>query len=283
MNGGMSFGGQTSSRPPREGNNNTLVITDVPPASLTLEAVNNHFKQFGTVTNVALDARAKKALVAFSTPNEAYAAWKSDEPVFNSRHVKVLWHRPMEGHGAKGQEALEASAPLLENMRKIEAEGVQAVQGSVVTAHEKEAMVKARIEEMQQRQRLLEKHIAEQKVLLKRLEDKPQDPEERKAIKTRLKEITAEMEAQKALKPIDMAELQAMVASIKPKKPLPSRKPPSNPAEGVHSIRDLLDQDMEGKADGQVDADTIALREKVRQLRAQVSLPGKGRPSQQSY
>jgi hypothetical protein len=32
---------------------------------------------------------------------------------------------------------------------------------------------------------------------------------------------------------------------------------------------------MEGKADGQVDADTIALREKVRQLRAQVSLPGR--------
>jgi RNA-binding protein 26 len=260
---GMSFGGQTSNRPPKEGTNNTLVITEIPLASMSLEAVNNHFKQFGTVTNVALEAREKKALVAFSSAHEAHAAWKSDQPVFNSRHVKVLWHRPMEGHGSKGQEALEASAPLLQNMRKIEAEGAQAIQGSVVTSHEKQAQAKARVEEIQAQQRVMEKHIAEQRVLFARLEGKPADPVEKRSIKTRLKEVSKELES---LQPIDIAELQSLMAIIKPKKPLPQKRMASNPAEGVHSVKELLDQDMEGE----VDADTLALREKVKQLRAEV-------------
>ncbi len=261
---GMSFGGQTSNRPAKEGTNNTLVITDVPPAFLSLDAVHNHFKQFGTVTNVALEAREKKALVAFSSAHEAHAAWKSDEPVFNSRHVKVLWHRPMEGHGSKGQEALEASAPLLQNMRKIEAEGVQAIQGSVVTSHEKQTQARARLDEIQAQQRVMEKYIAEQKVLFARLEAKPTDLEEKRSIKTRLKDVSKELDS---LKPIDMAELQSLMAVIKPTKPLPRKKLMSNPAEGVHSVEEMLDHDMEGE----VDADTLALREKVKQLRAQVS------------
>jgi RNA-binding protein 26 len=106
------FGGEVQRFHP-ERRDKTLVVEKIPEDKLSLDAVNSWFKRFGTVTNVAVDAATAKALVSFSTHEEAHAAWKTEDAVFGNRFVKVFWHRPMEGQGLAGQRALAASAPIV--------------------------------------------------------------------------------------------------------------------------------------------------------------------------
>ena len=94
----------------------TIVVEKIPEEHLSLEDVNGWFKKFGTVTNVAVDAVGGKALVSFSMHEEALAAWKAEEAVFNNRFIRIFWHRPMEGQGSTGARMLQASAPLIANL-----------------------------------------------------------------------------------------------------------------------------------------------------------------------
>lgn len=182
-------------KPPEDRNGNTLVITDIPNQKLSVQPIRDYFSQFGEVTNVALEARSARALVSFTSNAEAYQAWKSDEAVFGSRHVKVLWHRPRPGQGAAGAEALEKSAKLIANLKAIEQGGSVGVQGEkkAILAGP-EARLAATLAELEAKDRRGKKEtlIAEQKVLLKRASEGTQ--EEKKAILVRLKELAKEVE-----------------------------------------------------------------------------------------
>ena len=89
------------------------MVEKIPEEHLTLEAVNNWFKRFGTVTNVAVDKHSAKALVSFASHDEAHAAWKTQEAIFNNRFVKIFWHKPLEGQGGVGARMLQASASVV--------------------------------------------------------------------------------------------------------------------------------------------------------------------------
>jgi len=80
----------------------TLVVEKIPDDHLSLGAVSDWFKKFGTVTNVAVDPPTAKALVTFAEHDQAWKAWKSEEAVFGNRFVKVYWHRPLVGRGGRG-------------------------------------------------------------------------------------------------------------------------------------------------------------------------------------
>ena len=180
-----------SNRPPTE-KTSTLVITDIPPAHLSIPAVREYFAQFGEVTNVAIEGASKRALVSYSNNREAYMAWKSDEAVFGSRHVKVLWHRPRPGQGEAGQKALEASAGLVANLKKLE--GGENVQQGEAKLRGPDSRLKQTLAELEAREKRGKKEtlIAEQKVLLNRA--RTVDKEEKVKILGRLKEIGKEME-----------------------------------------------------------------------------------------
>lgn len=193
-----------SSKPPQDRNGNTLVITDIPQPNLSIIAIRDYFSQFGEVTNVAVEAKSKRALVSFTSNYEAYQAWKSDEAVFGNRHVKVLWHKPRPGHGAAGQEALAKSAGLLANMKALET-GQGNVQGStkaLLTGPEQR--LKATLLDLEQKERRQKKEtlMAEQKVLLARAKEGTK--EDKLALLKRLKEINKEFE--EADKPIPKPE-----------------------------------------------------------------------------
>ncbi|ESK98423.1 ccch zinc finger and rrm domain-containing protein [Moniliophthora roreri MCA 2997] len=112
--GGRGRGKPGSFRPERR-TDKTLVLERIPEDKLSLTQVNDWFKRFGTVTNVAIDQTQSKALISFATHEEAHAAWKSEDAVFGNRFVKVFWHRPMEGQGQVGQRMLAASATFVTN------------------------------------------------------------------------------------------------------------------------------------------------------------------------
>ncbi|KAJ7275291.1 hypothetical protein B0H12DRAFT_1215141 [Mycena haematopus] len=188
------FNGQVHKFNSERGNDKTLVVEKIPDDKLSLEHVNDWFKRFGTVTNVAIDSSSAKALVSFSNHEEAHAAWKSEDAVFNNRFVKLFWHRPLEGHGQVGARMLAASAPVVANIVKPEstppaAPMIPAPSRAVATPARKTPSSASTA--LAAKQQLLEKQIAEQKALMAKLSSA--SPEEKKEIMGRLRKLGEEM------------------------------------------------------------------------------------------
>ncbi|KAF7339863.1 hypothetical protein MVEN_01903100 [Mycena venus] len=191
------FNGEVHKFNPERRNDKTLVVEKIPEDKLSLEHVNDWFKRFGTVTNVAIDSSSAKALVSFSNHEEAHAAWKSEDAVFNNRFVKLFWHRPMEGHGQVGTRMLAASAPIVANIA-VKPEPTPAATPAVSTPSRPAATPARKTPSststaLAAKQQLLEKQIAEQKTLMASLSTA--SPEEKKEIMSRLRKLGEEMTA----------------------------------------------------------------------------------------
>lgn len=222
----------------RQDGNRTIVVEKIPQESLSLPAVSEWFTRFGNVTNVAIDTPTAKALVSFATPQEARAAWGSQEAVFGNRFVKVFWHRPLAGHGEAGTKKLAASAPLVQNMLGVEKTGTattstsssippttEATSTSQSTSSASPAMTPS--ESIAARKELLEKQIAEQKALFASLES-ASSPKEKKEIMAKLRSLGEEMK-----------KSQTNTASTNLRKILPS------PEEKERLVREKLDRELE--------------------------------------
>ncbi|KIL71082.1 hypothetical protein M378DRAFT_183592 [Amanita muscaria Koide BX008] len=197
-----TFSGEAHHFRPQRHTGTTLVVEKIPNEKLSLELVNEWFKRFGTVTNVAIDAMNAKALVSFGKHEEAHAAWKSEDAVFNNRFVKVFWHRPMEGHGQVGARLLAASAPLVASMQTKEAP--TNAPPTAVTAARKPTAASAAAT-LSVRQKLLEEQIAEQKSLMGQLDTA--SVEQKKGILARLRKLGEEM------KPVETTTAGATTAT----------------------------------------------------------------------
>ena len=258
------FGGEVQRFHP-ERRDKTLVVEKIPEDKLSLDAVNSWFKRFGTVTNVAVDASSSKALVSFSSNDEAHAAWKTEEAVFGNRFVKVFWHRPMEGQGLAGQRALVASAPVVASVTARE----QTQTGPTSDAAPVDPSSSATIgpsakkipstpsnpaaSELAARQKLLEQQIAEQKTLMEKLNTASAD--EKKDIFAQLRKLGQE---------IKVTSSQTLVS--------PSKKPSSTqPEDREAKERERLDKELELHSvalDGE--ETTEALQAKLAKLKAEV-------------
>ncbi|KAF5355944.1 hypothetical protein D9756_004266 [Leucocoprinus leucothites] len=193
-----TFGGEVHNFRPERRDGKTLVVEKIPEDKLSLENVNGWFKRFGTVTNVAIDKMGGKALVSFSSHNEAHAAWKAEDAVFNNRFIKVFWHRPMEGHGQVGARMLAASANVVANLtNKPNAAPSPSIppSSSTTAATTKTSTTTAgpTASALAAKQQLLEQQIAEQKSLMASLDTAT--PEEKKNIMARLRKLGEEMKA----------------------------------------------------------------------------------------
>ncbi|KAJ3842957.1 hypothetical protein F5878DRAFT_340864 [Lentinula raphanica] len=170
----------------------TLVLEKIPDDKLSLAQIDDWFKRFGTVTNVAVDRAQKKALISFSSHEEAYAAWKSEDAIFNNRFVKVFWHRPMEGHGEAGRRALAASAPMLAKTSDNASSSSSTTATTSLPIRKSSASSTAA--SLAAKQQLLDKQIAEQKSLMASLAT-ASSPEEKKKVMDRFKQLNEEMQA----------------------------------------------------------------------------------------
>ena len=179
-------------KPPTDRNGTTLVITDIPRPHLSVPVIREYFAQFGQVTNVAMEKQSARALVSFETNREAYQAWKSDEAVFGSRHVKVLWHRPRPGQGEAGKQALQKSADVVARLKAMEEKAVPQTQKAVLSGPESRLAATLADLEAKERRGKKETLMAEQKVLLKRASEGTK--EEKVVILNRLKAITKEVD-----------------------------------------------------------------------------------------
>ncbi|KAH9057000.1 hypothetical protein EDB87DRAFT_1633641 [Lactarius vividus] len=251
------YGGDVQRFHPERRGDKTLVVEKIPEDKLSLDAVNSWFKRFGTVTNVAVDAASAKALVSFSTHEEAQAAWKTEEAVFGNRFVKVFWHRPMDGQGLVGQRALAASAPIVASV--VAKEQVPASTSDADPQSSTGTAQGSKKAPSSSSQKLLEQQIAEQKVLMEKLNTAP--AEEKKEIFAQLRKLGQEIKASSA---------QTAFAPLK--KPSPSAP---RPEDREAKERERLDKELElhsAAVDGE--ETTEALQAKLAKLKAEAASLG---------
>jgi RNA-binding protein 26 len=264
-------------RPQKGRGDKTLVVEKIPEDKLSLDSVNGWFKRFGTVTNVAIDARSAKALVTFAEHDEAHKAWKSEDAVFNNRFVKLFWHRPMEGHGQGGARALAASANLVANINAKETTPVPSTtttQPATLTAPATSTAVKRKLSTpsvtasaLAAKQQLLEQQIAEQKSLMTQLVSA--SAEEKKEIMARLRKLGEEMKPSAS---------PAATPAPSPSPTLTSqRRGSSNPQldERQRKERERLDKELENhsttkQSEGVGEENTEDLKAKLARLKAEV-------------
>lgn len=258
------FGGDAQSFRPERRQDKTLVVEKIPEDKLSLDAVNGWFKRFGTVTNVAIDARSAKALVSFAEHTEAHAAWKSEDAVFGNRFVKVFWHRPMEGHGQTGSRMLAASAPLLANLAARETPMPSAPSQPpaplATTPARKPPIRSPAVSELAAKQKLLEQQIAEQKSLMTSLETS--SPEEKKGILARLRKLGEEMTILSAPSPPS-----ATVAKIHSPAVLTTQN------DHEKKEKERLDKELELHAVGESTEELKAKLAKLREEAASLGIP----------
>lgn len=268
-NGRGTFNGDAASFRPERRGDKTLVVEKIPEDKLSLGSINDWFKKFGVVTNVAVDVRGSKALVSFSNHEEAYAAWKSEDAVFSNRFVKVFWHRPMEGHGQLGSRMLAASANLV---AKVSAkEGSPPPQTEAATPAPPAAPVRKpasspAVSALAAKQHLLEHQIAEQKSLMSNLSTA--SAEEKKLIMTRLRKLNEEMKPATSTTPAKSASpAPAGLAS----------KSRDNTPRSEEQLRERLDKELElhkavTAAEGETEETTEELKARLEKLKAEVGL-----------
>ncbi|KAI0803043.1 hypothetical protein BC629DRAFT_1591141 [Irpex lacteus] len=274
-----TFADAASFRPERR-NDKTLVVEKIPEDKLSLGAINDWFKKFGTVTNVAVDPSTSKALVSFSDHKEAHTAWKSEEAVFGNRFVKVFWHRPLEGHGQKGSQMLAASANIV---AKIGGQGPSSSSSPAPptaadalrpttssTSIRKPSSQSSAAAALAAKQQLLEQQIAEQKSLMTQLTTAT--AEEKKEIMARLRKLNAEMKAQ--------AEAPASSSPVAPGKSSRGSTPRTDTIEAQE--RERLDKELEQHSgavagtEGEGDESTDELKARLAKLKAEAASLGIG-------
>jgi RNA-binding protein 26 len=264
FNGATGFGA-TPGRPERR-QDKTIVVEKIPEGSLSIEAVTAWFKRFGTVTNVAVDVAGAKALVSFEDHDAAHKAWKSEDAVFGNRFVKVFWHRPMTGHGAKGTALLAASATLVNKLSTDVAAAPSAAQASPA------------VSALAQKQQALEQHIAEQKALMARLATA--SPDEKKILFGQLRALGEEIKKATGGAPVPTAS----------SRPTPATASTSKAAEDEEARkRAELDRQLDAHA-ATVPAEgsdgTEALKAQLARLKAEAAslgIPETGTPPAPSH
>lgn len=204
---------QQPPRPDRR-QDKTLVVEKIPEDRLSLGSVNDWFKQFGSVTNVAVDPPTAKALVTFAEHDQAWKAWKSEEAVFGNRFVKVYWHRPLEGRGGRGMKALEVSATLVGKLQGNEdrpttqpatnGEARPVASSSTASVPRKQPTTSTSKQELAAKQERLQQMIAEQKALMSQLGTAT--AEEKKEIMAKLRKLGEDMKAPTPAPPVQKQE-----------------------------------------------------------------------------
>jgi len=76
-----------------EATGTTLLIVNIPSDLNTIEKLNSHFKQFGSIVNIQVRPQQERSFFQFSEHEEAEKALNSPEAVLGNRFIRVFWSR----------------------------------------------------------------------------------------------------------------------------------------------------------------------------------------------
>ncbi|KAI8819889.1 uncharacterized protein EV422DRAFT_568343 [Fimicolochytrium jonesii] len=233
--GQRTFGGNPKGR----ASNDTLVVQNVPAEHLTIDKISEFFKKFGTITNIKLHVPTSKAVLQFSTPAEAQAAYRSPDPIFDNRFVKVFFANP-DNMGGKAETSPLPTAPVASTRRSVitidpqaaAAEAQKAAAAAAAAAEEKKEKTKQMLE---MQQNLIAKQIEEQKKIMEKLQSKTLLPQEKKALMSQFEILS------KSMKDV-MHSASTRVATIQTQQ---ASKPASRAALMEEKERERLDRELD--------------------------------------
>ncbi|OXA53251.1 RNA-binding protein 26 [Folsomia candida] len=304
MGRGRGRGGFDHSRlgfkPVRNYANCSLEVKKVPREHNNIMDLNSHFQKFGKIVNIQIqfESDPEAALVTFSAPAEAQAAYRSTEAVLNNRFIRVFWHSKEKENEDATEEPVRV--PAKDRLGGIEGEmnDLQEkilVSGNNITktvynhsllakktdaAAEKIQAVEAikKNQEMLAAQETLKKKQEEKKKeairIIGDLRKRKQDMLDEQ-IKSQ-KKLISKLENKKiTMKPEEVAECMSLIKAIQVqieriKKDLEETAPKSQdiPKSKEEAEREMLDAELELYNKEQEGGDTLALQRKISDLRA---------------
>ncbi|XP_071442055.1 RNA-binding protein 26 isoform X2 [Hetaerina americana] len=177
-------------------NNCSLELKKVPRGLNNITHLNNHFAKFGKIVNiqVSYEGDPEAALITFSSHAEANAAYRSTEAVLNNRFIKVFWHNKKNNEVIMSGNNLTKTVYIPTALKKpaevvvvsvaqenAKAQVAAAIKKSQEILAAKEAWKKKQEENRKEalkmnanlrkrKQELVEKQLAQQKILIEKLE-----------------------------------------------------------------------------------------------------------------
>ncbi|KAF9302804.1 hypothetical protein BGZ74_004824 [Mortierella antarctica] len=278
----------------------SLVVEHIPDEFNTIFKVNEFFTQFGSLVNIQLDQPAHKALIQYSTRDEANAAYNSPEVIFGNRFVKVYWqpddqqgcfggstpkptgqvqptrpdHQGLASHHAVPKPPATSVLMTPERAAELAAERAAA-------AAKLEENKKVMMEIQKQKEALIQRQQEEQKLLLQKMfANKTMSQQDKDEILKGLKNVAIEVTKET---PNPLAHAQAQAAAAEAQKQADLQK------EVERLEKEQMDRELEvlgqtpsasgetssasGASDKNAEA-TAALRAKLAALKAQASALG---------
>ncbi|KAJ8325195.1 hypothetical protein O5D80_006143 [Batrachochytrium dendrobatidis] len=215
QSGRGGFAGHTYQQRTRK-SDTVLVVENIPLESCAMDKVNAYFKAFGALTNIQVDPATQKAVIQYSNAHEALDAYRSPDPIFGNRFVKVYWQtEPVNSgpvHGSDGKPAVASH-----NRYQLRTDASQTAGGATVPAEHatndgtaadahraaaeelrrmQQEKAKAILELHKSQEALISKQIGEQKKMMERLEkDTTLSAKDRKELLLSIKSLSLQTES----------------------------------------------------------------------------------------
>ena len=161
-----------------------LILDKIPPDCCNVAKINEYFGKFGNLVNLSVQADQNRALLQYEKPEEALAAFRSPEVIFDNRFVKLFWDANDTGAAVRPRSWNAEGASKLQEVKAI-----PHVQPQDEQHLRKQEVLRSMHEFQRQKQDLLQKYIQQQKDLLQRLEAGNLDDTARQELLTSLKSI----------------------------------------------------------------------------------------------
>ncbi|XP_021927945.1 RNA-binding protein 26-like isoform X3 [Zootermopsis nevadensis] len=291
-------------------NNCSLELKKVPRGLNNITHLNNHFAKFGKIVNiqVSFEGDPEAALVTFSSHAEANAAYRSTEAVLNNRFIKVFWHNNSEGKQENVppprpsvKERLGVPNPVCNNKvlntlqpkasLALQSEAVEKAAAAIKKTQEilavKETLKKKQEEKRKEalkltadlrkrKQDLLDKQLAQQKLLIERLEKGGVAAEQREALMTTIKKLQESIE--KIRKDLASGVVQGATGTASTSStgasrqqsaatPVVVKKSKEEASQLKYAQREILDAELDLFTRQQEGGDTSELQRKVAELK----------------
>lgn len=210
----------------------SLVIENIPPASLNTGSIHRYFSKFGPVVDVGLDISKRRAHVWFVAPDQVKQALSSPEAVFGNRFVRVRRPRPDDAFHTPSL----ASPSLLTQHAMASTAATPSPPSSVLPLSS--APVNSPSNNVTSRAFRLTQNASEQKRLLEQLEATPRpDSAERAAIMGSLRKWVADAASLSANSSMLPVVWSATTASSPAEVELPEKREDEGPQEQLARLQ----------------------------------------------
>lgn len=261
--------------------NDTIVVENIPEEFCTLDNVNDYFKKFGTITNIQMQNRLSKAVIQYSSIDEAKKAWSSPETIFGNRFVKVYFmsidEKPASSGSNNGINSLggDDATPTSSTLPAPAASGsptttqipthrtppISNAETQAKKLEDKKSQLRAMMELQKQKEALISKQISYQKEIMEKLSTKKLSVKEKETLMSALK--MAEESTRLALE-----SAASVSATVKAAVPVPVVKltPEEREKERLDRELDLLNKLNEGDIDPALKAQLESLEAEVNEI-----------------